>query len=138
MFTGRPTIQAPIAANEMRRRVIHETIVDAEWQKPNPEPRVVTKLYLRSQVIEIHTIEMFPGGDFLLITLEDGSIDIRHVGCATRSDERRSSLGPYVSCAASRWALVLTRSTLVLSSDRDGYIFVEVRHSDDPESDHRS
>lgn len=126
------TLQSPISAIEMRRRVARETIVDAEWQKEKPGPRVITQLHPRSYSSVIEAMDIFPGGDFVLITLADGAIDIRPVAVDTPSDNSKGPLGPCVLCANSPQVPNFTRSTLLPSSDQDGYILVEVHHAYQP------
>lgn len=124
-----PPLQQPsISSDEMRTRVIRDTIVDKAWRSPDAEPRITTKLYPRDYAARIGFTEMFPGGNFVLLTLEDGAIDIRLVADDTHLDKTKGPLGPSLPCVASGLQLRLIETTLDPSSESDGYIFVEVRH----------
>lgn len=132
-----PTPCSPISAKEIRRRVVHETIVDVEWRKTEAEPRTITKLYPRNYTAVIEAMDIFPGGNFVLVSLGDGSIDVRNVSDDTLSDTAKGPLGPYIDCAKSITPPKHVFSTILSSSYSEGYICVQVKHAPH-ESDHES
>lgn len=115
----------------MRKSVVREAIVDAEWQKPDGDTRVVTKLYPKNYSAVIENMSLLPGGDFVLLTLADGAVDVRPITTDTPSDKSRLPSWPSVPCAISGvgMPMLLTSSQLVPISFQDGYIIVVMRHT---------
>lgn len=133
----RPSQRSPISADEIRRRVVQETIVHAEWQTQSAEPRILTKLYPRAHSAKIEYVEMFSGGNFVLLTLADGAIDIRPIASHELSDAESGPAGPSLACAISELEMKLSgRSNRVSSTEQTGHIFVEAGHVDDSDPTH--
>lgn len=111
---------------------MQETIVDQEWRKNTIKTRIFTKVYPHNYSASIEYIEVMPGGNFILMTFYDGTIDIRPVAVVSSVQRRTRPLGPSIACTVTGVQTKLTgRGTLVTLSEREGYVFVEVGHTEE-------
>lgn len=127
----RPSKQPTLSTKEMRESVVREAIIDTSWQKPDGDTRVITKLYPRNYSSMIERVSILPGGDFVLLTLADGAVDVRLIATDASSDKSRSLSWPLVPCANAGLSapMLVTNSQLIPVSFQEGYIIVVMRHT---------
>lgn len=110
---------------------MQETIVGEEWRRSHGRTTILTKLSPQYPT-EVKYVSIFLGGDFVLLTLVDGAIDILPVAADNLQGKEKVPLCPSLPCENYGLQMKLTgKSIRARVSDEHGYLFVRVGHVDE-------
>ena len=102
--------------DEMKRWVLHSAKLDRTWHKIDYHPRVVRNFHCDKRVEHVNLVA---GGDWLVIVLHDGSLQLHELGAAAPAATLSQSLTQDES-------VVYLSSRLSLTHEREDLIILQM------------